>query len=71
MINKLWVCRKYFCIFREYWLTQNLNDFIAINFYILNTLLGFYYDVLIDAVKRSYTVRRENSNDFTMIEICS
>ena len=29
------------------------------------------YDGLIDAVSRSYAVRREDSDDFIMIQICS
>lgn len=29
-INKLWICRKYFCIFLQPWLTRHSNDFIVL-----------------------------------------
>ena len=60
--------------FLQYWLSRYSNDYIVINFQVLNIFSWFYlikHDGLIDAVSCSYAVRREDSNDFIMIQICS
>ena len=60
--------------FLQYWLCRHSNDCIVINFQVLTIFSWFYlikYDGFIDSVSRSYAVRREDSNDFIMIQMCS